>query len=400
MHLLHARRSTPTARSGGCPPTRPSVAAVAARSARSSAGPCARAVSSGRQHVGRRAARRDAQQRRRPAGRAPRPAGRTPARTRSRWRPPSGRSCRSSARAPARPRRSRANRPTSSAAKCCASAALPPLPHSQHLAARPASACTPGRRGRDDRRRTPRRAPGGERRSCRRRPFDGTRRGRRRHVTLTAPGGRCRRAPSRSRRDVRLELLLGHLQRRVDLRRHLDLHRVVLAQRMAFPVLGHQQPPQVAVPVEDDAEQVPHLALEPVGGRPDAASRRHVRVLAARGAPSGAAARAERRCDTQVVDDLEARLARPAVDRRHVGQDVEAAARAVAQRPADRQRACSRGHDEGRLIDGRPPARRSAPGTAALQRGDERGSVHVCVTPPSRPASTRRSSSAAGRCRR
>src|SRR2546422_4982270 len=44
---------------------------------------------------------------------------------------------------------------------------------------------------------------------------------------------------------------------------------VILSQRMAFPGLGHQQPAQVGVRVELDAEQVPGLAFVPVRGRPD-----------------------------------------------------------------------------------------------------------------------------------
>src|SRR5688572_29297359 len=41
------------------------------------------------------------------------------------------------------------------------------------------------------------------------------------------------------------EFLLGDLERLVGLRRLPDLDRVVLALRVAFPVLRHQQPPQV-----------------------------------------------------------------------------------------------------------------------------------------------------------
>src|SRR4030042_582967 len=35
------------------------------------------------------------------------------------------------------------------------------------------------------------------------------------------------------------------------------------------PVVGEQQPPQVRVPGEPHAEQVPGLALVPLGGRPE-----------------------------------------------------------------------------------------------------------------------------------
>ena len=60
---------------------------------------------------------------------------------------------------------------------------------------------------------------------------------------------------------------------RLDLRLHADLHRIVLPQRIALPVLGHQQTPRIGMAVEHDAEQVPDFALEPVGGRPDVLTR-------------------------------------------------------------------------------------------------------------------------------
>src|SRR5215510_1679221 len=41
--------------------------------------------------------------------------------------------------------------------------------------------------------------------------------------------------------EVGAEFLGRHLQRLGGLRRHPDLHGVVLAQRMSFPVLRHQQ---------------------------------------------------------------------------------------------------------------------------------------------------------------
>src|SRR5215210_4109390 len=49
----------------------------------------------------------------------------------------------------------------------------------------------------------------------------------------------------------------------------LPAHRVTLAQRVALPVVGHQDPAQVRVAREADAHHVPRLSLVPVGGRPD-----------------------------------------------------------------------------------------------------------------------------------
>src|SRR5581483_5133671 len=78
--------------------------------------------------------------------------------------------------------------------------------------------------------------------------------------------------------DVRPELLCGALQRLGGRRVLVDLDRIVLPERIAVPVLRHQQPPRIGVAVEDDAEEIPHLTLEPVRCRPDTAHRRHVRV--------------------------------------------------------------------------------------------------------------------------
>src|SRR6266567_7388859 len=53
---------------------------------------------------------------------------------------------------------------------------------------------------------------------------------------------------------------------------------IILPQRMALPALRHQQPAQVRVPVELDAEQVPGLSFVPVGRRPDIGQGRYVRL--------------------------------------------------------------------------------------------------------------------------
>src|SRR2546430_11404463 len=53
---------------------------------------------------------------------------------------------------------------------------------------------------------------------------------------------------------------------------------VILPQRMALPALRHQQPAQVRMAVELDAEQVPGLSFVPVRRRPDIRQGRHVRL--------------------------------------------------------------------------------------------------------------------------
>src|SRR5215813_7338570 len=69
--------------------------------------------------------------------------------------------------------------------------------------------------------------------------------------------------------EVRAELFGRYLHRLGYFRLHANLHRVVLAQRKAFPVFGHQQTTEIGMAVEDDTEEIPDFAFEPVGRRPD-----------------------------------------------------------------------------------------------------------------------------------
>ena len=65
-------------------------------------------------------------------------------------------------------------------------------------------------------------------------------------------------------------------------------HRIILAQRVAFPVVRHLNAPQIGVPVEDDAEQIVDFALGPIRRLPEIhdagemrlAARRHRRARA------------------------------------------------------------------------------------------------------------------------
>src|SRR6266567_6068116 len=75
------------------------------------------------------------------------------------------------------------------------------------------------------------------------------------------------------------ELRLGHLQRLSISGRLVNLHRVVFAQRIPFPVHRHEQPPWIGMIEEHDPEQVPDLAFEPVRRRPDGADRWDVRPV-------------------------------------------------------------------------------------------------------------------------
>src|SRR3954471_13520650 len=134
--------------------------------------------------------------------------------------------------------RSRMKRPTSSDEKCCASDALPPLPKTRIrpplvIASRIASAAR----------------------------MVGPRWARTRWCSAMVPAKIASVIAAASSRlmeagilvlprpiaaglQVRGELFRGQLHRLVDLRRHLDLDRVVLPRGVAFPVVRHQDAAQ------------------------------------------------------------------------------------------------------------------------------------------------------------
>ena len=92
-------------------------------------------------------------------------------------------------------------------------------------------------------------------------------------------------APSavRSTRSV-VVVIGGHRGWSSGVRGALELHRdapdgVVLAQRVAVPVLGHEDAGEVGVAVEADAEHVEHLALQRLGAGVDVEQRRARRVV-------------------------------------------------------------------------------------------------------------------------
>ena len=186
-----------------------------------------------RDDVRRRATRRDRRTRRRRPARAPRSAARTPARTRSRSPRSSARRCRWSAR-----RRHAGpvalERPTSSAAKCWASAALPPLPNTRTLPpARTPPRSRPRRRDHRIERLRPHPLVQRDRRVERAPIARSARRQRRRRRIAGAGVTLCVTDPRRL--HVGDELLCRELQRLVCLHRHLDLHRVVAPHRVSLP---------------------------------------------------------------------------------------------------------------------------------------------------------------------
>ena len=79
--------------------------------------------------------------------------------------------------------------------------------------------------------------------------------------------------PSHGRQEVEAAEILGQLHRLVDdpllllVVAHLDIagQREILAQRMALEAVIGQDAAQIRMVGEEDAVQVPGLALEPVG---------------------------------------------------------------------------------------------------------------------------------------
>src|SRR5215510_11972879 len=172
----------------------------------------------------------------------------------------------------------------------------------------------------------------------------------------------------------------------------------VLAQRMARPVLRHEEAAQVRVAIEGDAEEVVRPALLPVGVAPHAGHRHHHWIVAL-GADLQDEAMAVA-IGVEVVDDLD-HLALGVVDAREVREAVELEAGLVPEEPShlrDRRR-----RDGGAGVVG--AAAGELPHRVAeahLQAGVDGSSVesgHARVTPlPPRGCPGARSSAPAGSC--
>ena len=254
-HTAPVRRArTSRAAACGAPPARARSSAAGTLMWMSAAAPTRAAVAAGqghrrqaarlrrrerREHVGRPAARRDAEQHVARRGRAPPPAARRPGRSRSRWRSPSGSTCPSSGRSPPAPARSRSKRPDQfrrevlgvrGAAAVAAGQDPPAAPEAPPPSPRPP--------------RPP--APAADAASAVEARGLGQRR---------APRPRRRRsasAPVSPQRGGPLSMVARNCSsvtcdRSVELHRHVDLDRIVLAQRVPFPVLRRQQAAQVRV---------------------------------------------------------------------------------------------------------------------------------------------------------
>ena len=127
----------------------------------------------------------------------------------------------------------------------------------------------------------------------------------------------------------------------------------VLAQRVADPVLRHQDAAQIGVPGEDDAEQVEDLALQPVGRAPQPST------VATSGSSRGASTFSTSDGDARRRrGGRRPRSSRPWGSRRRSGsRGSRSEARAVAQEAAD-------------LDDRRPLRRQIGLATSALEVAD------------------------------
>ena len=156
-------------------------------------------------------------------------------------------------------------------------------------------------------------------------------------------------------------------------RRHPDLHRVVLAQRIALPVLRHQQPPRIRdgrrTRCRTDPTPRARASWPPARRRSPSAT---CAIVAAQ--PHLQPQPQPVRDRHQDVDELEARLARPEIDRGQLGEQVERAARA------------------GRAARARPPARRRA--TRRSSSADRRSARSRSARRARLPAAMRRAWSA------
>ena len=54
--------------------------------------------------------------------------------------------------------------------------------------------------------------------------------------------------------------------------------RIIFAERISGELLGHEDPPQVGMPIESNTEHIKNFSLHPVGPRPDRDGRGERRI--------------------------------------------------------------------------------------------------------------------------
>src|ERR1035441_8234252 len=121
----------------------------------------------------------------------------------------------------------------------------------------------------------------------------------------------------------------------------LPKNRIILSQRVALPLLGHEYPLHVRVPGELDAEHIEHLAFQPVGRQVDAHGGLGLEAVGDVGLdPHPLVARET----VNHVDQIEALGPLGPVHRRNVHQIIEV--RFELEVLQHRDGAVGRGHDE------------------------------------------------------
>src|SRR6267143_3073578 len=156
--------------------------------------------------------------------------------------------------------------------------------------------------------------------------------------------------PSPSMNSRRVVPAMAVLVRGTD-QRLPPVDRLVLAQWVADELLVHEEPHQIRVAAEPQAEHVPHLALEPVRDGPEADGARHDRIVLLHARLDPHAVVVGHR--VEVVDDLEARpVLAPGipqvVHRGEVHEHVEGERRLVATAGEYPREGLAR-HDRGRV---------------------------------------------------
>src|SRR5208282_3386833 len=100
----------------------------------------------------------------------------------------------------------------------------------------------------------------------------------------------------------------------------VPLHGIIFAQGVAFPVLGHQNAPQIWMAGETNAEKIEHFALEIIGAGPYGSERLDRRAVAVQVnfQPDAFFFRDRQ----QVIDNLKPGFGRIPVDASDVGKEI------------------------------------------------------------------------------
>src|SRR5258708_18450422 len=112
----------------------------------------------------------------------------------------------------------------------------------------------------------------------------------------------------------------------------VTLHRIILAQRVTFPIFGHEEAPQIRMPRESHSKEVENFALKVIRPRPDRRNRFDSRAGTIQANLQPDALLFGNR--KQVIDDFKPGLSRIPVHARTDGKEVESALRIVPQQRA------------------------------------------------------------------